>query len=259
MTILLYCICDLTGKRDFKEIDNENNVKALPRNSLRDRVIFLREHRKSQGNNKNWPAVANQRPTLRRLLVDIDGINAFYMIRELEQFTQFRLSLSSNPALRDVDIFWFQLRPPNKEIIDYKWNRILSHTLWERIEVEYLMSWLSTLGGGYSALGEQFTKYAEVAGKISLRQLHIGLRLGDPFIQARCKLYYSISLIQTGRLRQAKYMIREQYKFAKKQKTIDGRLVKMCQGIWLRLQYEYSLRLKYKKHIRELHSVSGDK
>lgn len=73
------------------------------------------------------------------------------------------------------------------------------------------------------------------------------MRLGDPFLQARCKLYYSISLIQTGRLRQAKYIIREQYRFAVTQKEVDGRLIKMCQGIWLRLQYEYSLKLNKKK------------
>lgn len=35
---------------------------------------------------------------------------------------------------------------------------MLTHTLWEKIEVDYLMSWLSTLGGGYSALGEQFSR-----------------------------------------------------------------------------------------------------
>uniref|UniRef100_W8BYD6 Uncharacterized protein F58A4.6 n=1 Tax=Ceratitis capitata TaxID=7213 RepID=W8BYD6_CERCA len=244
MTILL-CISDLSKHKEFKEIESNNNVKTLPRKQFWERAITLRT--------QNEPTVIDAagkdktRRTLRRLMIEIDGINAFYLVRELQQFTQFRLLISTNPALRGVDVLWLQLKQPNKEVIDYKWNRMLAHSLWERIEVEYLMSWLSTLGGGYSALGEHFTKCADIAGKISLRQLDIGLRLGDPFLQARCKLYYSISLIQTGQLRQAKYIIREQYKFARKQKEVDGRLVKMCQGIWLRLQYEYFLRLRSKQ------------
>lgn len=92
-----------------------------------------------------------------------------------------------------------------------------------------------------------------------MRQLSIGLRLGDPFVQARCKLYYSISLIQTGRLKSAKHIVREQYKFATKVKEIDGRLVKMCKGIWLRVQYEYGLRIKEKERQKLLMSAAGDK
>ncbi|XP_036318732.1 uncharacterized protein F58A4.6-like [Rhagoletis pomonella] len=256
MTILI-CISDFAKHQEFLEIDNNNNIITVPRKSLWRRVKSLRASNQSHGG--DYAQIDNSARTLRRLSIEIDGINAFYLVRELHLFTQFRMQLSTNPALRDADILWLQLRPPKKEVIDYKWNRILSHTLWERIEVEYLMSWLSTLGGGYSALGEQFTRCAEVAGKISLRQLHIGLRVGDPFLQARCKLYYSISLIQTGRLRQAKYIIREQYKFAKKQKEVDGRLVKMCQGIWLRLQYEYGMRLKSIKHSPVSYISSGDK
>lgn len=86
-----------------------------------------------------------------------------------------------------------------------------------------------------------------MAGKISQKQLMIGIKLGDPFLQSRCKLFYSISLIQTGRLRSAKHIIREQYQFARHQKEIDGRLLKMCKGIWLKLQYEYGRRIKIRR------------
>jgi len=145
---------------------------------------------------------------------------------------------------------------------------MISTLLWNKIECDYMMSWLSTLGGGFSALGEQFSNCvnysiidwfrlmlyilflkAEVAGKISLKQLKIGLRLGDPFLQARCKLYYSISLIQIGRLRAAKKIIRQQYAFALRHKKYDLRLVRMCEGIWIKLQYEYRLRLERLKYV----------
>lgn len=68
------------------------------------------------------------------------------------------------------------------------------------------------------------------------------MRLGDPFLQSRCKLFYSISLIQIGKLRAAKHLIRQQYAFALTEKEKDVRLLNMCKGIWLRLQYEYQQR-----------------
>lgn len=35
---------------------------------------------------------------------------------------------------------------------------MLTRKLYEKVETDYLMSWLSTLGGGFSALGEQFSR-----------------------------------------------------------------------------------------------------
>lgn len=97
-----------------------------------------------------------------------------------------------------------------------------------------------------------------MAGKISEKQLLIGIQLDDPFLQSRCKLFYSISLIQTGQLRKAKYIIRQQYAFARCHEEADARLVKMCKGIWLRLQYEYAIRLNdCQKRKRELLKLSG--
>lgn len=99
-----------------------------------------------------------------------------------------------------------------------------------------LTRWLSFI---ISPLFSSCAWQAQVAGKISVQQLNLGLRLGDPHLQSRCKLFYSISLIQTGHLRAAKYIIRQQYCFALKEREKDIRLVRMCKGIWLRLQYEY--------------------
>lgn len=76
-------------------------------------------------------------------------------------------------------------------------------------------------------------------------QMKLGLKSGDPSIISRCKLYYSISLIQKGRLRTAKNLILEEYKHAKdERKGGDDRLYKMCHGIWLKLQYTYAMRHK---------------
>lgn len=74
-------------------------------------------------------------------------------------------------------------------------------------------------------------------------QLKLAHKSGDPAIVTRCKLYYAISLIQKGRLRAAKRIVRQQYEFAREeQKEGDERLYKMCHGIWLKLQYSYATR-----------------
>ncbi|XP_034655595.1 uncharacterized protein F58A4.6 [Drosophila subobscura] len=183
---------------------------------------------------------ANQeKKSVRRLRLQVDAINGNYYLREFLQQRVLALRLQNHHG---VQLIWLEFEPPERDTIDYKFADILAHTIWEHIEVENLMSWLSTLGGGFSALGEQFGRCAETAGKISLQQLKIGLRLGDPFLQARCKLYYSISLIQRGHLRAAKHLIRDQYQFARVHREKDLRLVRMCQGIWLRLRYEYEQR-----------------
>lgn len=114
---------------------------------------------------------------------------------------------------------------------------------WEKIEIENLMSWLSTLGGAFSALGDSFDACAERAGRISFYQLKLAMKCGDPSIIVRCKLYYSISLIQKGKLRLAKQLILSQYEYAKAEKRAgDPLLYKMCHGIWLKLQYTHQMR-----------------
>ncbi|XP_037937847.1 uncharacterized protein F58A4.6-like [Teleopsis dalmanni] len=238
--ITILCINDLYNKREYFSIAIESELKPLP--SVKSR--FLRDT-----NNKIL--------SLKGLELQVDGYQAFYILRELREFNKFRQLICTNPALEKADILCIRIIQPEKDVIDYKWNHMLSYILWEHIEMEHLMSWLSTLGGGFSALGEQFSKFAETAGRISLKQLSIGMRLGDPFLQARCKLYYSISLIQTGRLRQAKHLVRQQYTFAKTQKEIDSRLVKMCLGIWLRIQYEYRIRME-KKALKQNLLGAGD-
>ena len=58
---------------------------------------------------------------------------------------------------------------------------------------------------------------------------------------ARSKLYIAIAQIQMNQLRRAKDLIKEQYKFATEIES-DERLVKMCFGIWAKLQHAYTLR-----------------
>lgn len=89
-----------------------------------------------------------------------------------------------------------------------------------------------------------FSTQAEIAGKISIKQFELALRVRDPFLIARCKLYTALSLIQQGQLNKPKRMVRCIYKFSINQNDI--RLQNMCQGIWAKLKYCY--RIQKKRH-----------
>lgn len=108
-----------------------------------------------------------------------------------------------------------------------------------------MMSWFSTLGGAFSALGDYFEEKSVIAGKISLNQMRIAFKLGDPSVISRCKLYLTISLIQQLKFNLAQKLIREQWKFANSVK--DTRLRNMCLGIWSKLQYSYKVYRKNRK------------
>ncbi|OAD52490.1 Uncharacterized protein F58A4.6, partial [Eufriesea mexicana] len=135
-----------------------------------------------------------------------------------------------------------KLQMPRKQFLDYKWNERITQMVMERREVDHIMSWLSTLGGAFSALGEEFQHCAEMAGKISIKQFELALRLRDPLLVARCKLYTALSLIQQGQLKMPIKIVRCIYKLSISQNDI--RLQNMCQGIWTKLKYCYKVQKK---------------
>ena len=81
-------------------------------------------------------------------------------------------------------------------VLDYAWGERTCRCGQERQHLDTMMSCLSTLGGACSAMGDQLEGFAERAWGISIKQLDIALRLGDPNMVSRCRLYASISLIQ---------------------------------------------------------------
>lgn len=131
---------------------------------------------------------------------------------------------------------------PRKHIIDFSWNERLERLVVQRRELENAMSWLSTLGGAFSALGEEFKHCAQIAGRISVKQFSIALNLGDPMTVARCKLYLALSLVQRGHLVPARRIIEQQYYLAQSAPVLDTQLISMCLGIWAKLKYEHHKR-----------------
>lgn len=114
----------------------------------------------------------------------------------------------------------------------------------KRVILEEAMAWLSTLGGGFSSLGDHysdavsstfhylltflslrfslcrnsssgpmwpafpFTSQAEIAGSISVRQMTVAMEMGDPVIQAKCRLWFAQSRMQIGDFKTAAQVIR---------------------------------------------------
>lgn len=132
------------------------------------------------------------------------------------------------------------LEPPDREIIDYAWNDRILRLVWTRVEIENAFSWLSTLGGAYSALGDYFEDCAEEAGRISVRQYKLSQMLGDDSLAARSRLYSALSQAQKGNLHISRHIVRNVAHFARV--TRDKRLMRMCQGVWAKLKYLRSLR-----------------
>ncbi|KAF2369191.1 Protein of unknown function DUF4807 [Trinorchestia longiramus] len=127
--------------------------------------------------------------------------------------------------------------------MDKRWCSMLRQSALELAELDSSMSWLSTLGGACSALGDHNLAWADRAAAISARQLVIANRLGDPAVVARCRLYAAIALIQKKDWKTAAAIIKREYQAVKKlpAEQQDGRLVKMCLGIWTKLSYERSM------------------
>lgn len=138
----------------------------------------------------------------------------------------------------------------SKTVLIYLWTfrgEIVRILIWEQLETDHMFSWLSTLGGAFSALGDYYEYSAEIAGRISFQQMKLALRSDDPGLIARCLLYLSISLIQKQKFKAAQRIIRRQYEFAIKSE--DTRLTKMCLGIWSKLQYTHQITRLNKKTV----------
>lgn len=131
---LIVCVCDYWQRRHYF---NRKSIQA----SVGDTAGLGQDREKGK--------------PVRRLVLQVDAISGNYWLRELLQQQELSRRLQHEHG---IQLLWLALRPPEHDTIDYKWAHMLAHTIWEHIEVEHLMSWLSTLGGGFSALGEQFER-----------------------------------------------------------------------------------------------------
>ncbi|VDK72029.1 unnamed protein product [Litomosoides sigmodontis] len=158
------------------------------------------------------------------------AIQTEYVKRALLGFLKRNCSIPDN---RNVYLV-IHFREPLISEIDYRWNYRISAICVRGLELERLLWILSTFGGALSAMGDYYRHFAEKAELVSYSQLRLANDIGDPILISRCKLYISISLMQTKRYRAASKIIRQQYSVAKALK--NEFLFNCCEGVWAKLR-----------------------
>lgn len=127
-------------------------------------------------------------------------------------------------------------------------SNIVLASLNKFILLEEAMAWFSTLGGGFSSLGENFISAAEIAGTISVVQLMLAMEIDSPIVQAKARLWFAQSLMQRGFLREAARILRSIYLQWKPQMKCctpsHQRIDWMVVGLWERLRHLWRLRYR---------------
>jgi len=159
-------------------------------------------------------------------------------------------TLQANPTFRShfihkhrcFDVVHFDLdRLPSRASLDYKSCRLVSEQLWQEIETEDALNWLSTLGGAYSNLGEHSQDFAKRAGDNAMKQMAIVVKSQQgrtPSVVLRCWLFVAMSAMQQGRLKDARQIIRYVYHTSKyRLSEVDWytKIEQKCMGTWSRL------------------------
>ena len=132
--------------------------------------------------------------------------------------------------------------PPNPASLDHQGSALAQAVLVKAVETEDALHWLSTLGGAYSNLGEGSLDRAKQAGRNAMKQLAVLGKNGDVTVALKCWLFIGQSLVQQGRFKIARRILRSVWTECHKPQVASlastSKLVKMCQGIWNRLVHE---------------------
>lgn len=217
------------------------------------KYFFQRNNESSEGQSRSC------QKTISAINFRNEGLHFCVFLKEMQISSFFRISFlkkcnflfknkfpqrsKSVKIVNSKGIIFWELDDNICQIIDTSWCLRMNYCALERQHLDYLMSWLSTLGGACSALGDYSQGFALRAGAISVKQMELALKVGDPALTARCRLYASISLIQQNKYKMAIKIIKDVYGWAKSlpESCVDQRIIRMCQGIWTKLRHEYSL------------------
>ena len=103
--------------------------------------------------------------------VELSGKSAETLLKLLETDSFFKTAfLRHHKGISCVHIV---ITEPLKQEVDFKSCDIVSRKLWEQIEMEDALHWLSTLGGAYSNLGENSFNFVSCLGKLKVKTLLI--------------------------------------------------------------------------------------
>lgn len=94
-----------------------------------------------------------------------DGINLHYFLNELKVAQNYRKIVIRNIKLNKNGVL-IQINPPKREILDYEWNYKILQLVFFAAEFDNIFSWMSTLGGAFSSLGDQFSHFVSYCSLI---------------------------------------------------------------------------------------------
>ncbi|THD19823.1 hypothetical protein D915_009508 [Fasciola hepatica] len=191
----------------------------------------------------------------------------YSMVLPVEYFAFLVNLLRSKRFRRKFSLFLISKQPvlfmcsEIRSVHQEAFSNIVSACLNKFILVEEAMSWFSTLGGGFSSLGENCISAAEIAGNISVVQLMLAVKIDSPIVQTKARLWYAQSLMQRGYLREAARMLRSiylQWKPLMKSSTpSQQRIDWMVVGLWERLRHLWRLRCQERKAVRRCDNSNG--
>ena len=148
-------------------------------------------------------------------------------------------------SLKFLNIY---LQAPIDTSVDYKGCHMSLKILWQMIELEDALHWLSTLGGAFSNLGENNVNFALKAGTNAMKQLMVAMKCDDHSVVAKCWLFVGQSLLQQERFTESSKILKSVWRACHSPPLNNlnstNKLINMTKGIWARLQHEI------KKHKR---------
>lgn len=150
----------------------------------------------------------------------------------------------------------------NIEVVDYHGCLLASVLLWQMIELEDALHWLSTLGGAFSNLGEHDHQFAVRAGSNAMKQLMVAMKFGDKTVVVKCWLFIGQSLLQQKKYKQSAEVLRSVWEICNRPPfyslSSTEKLRNMCKGVWARLKHERNKRMTQCLEIEQKFSVPKD-
>ncbi|XP_018652162.1 hypothetical protein Smp_087330 [Schistosoma mansoni] len=141
------------------------------------------------------------------------------------------------------------------------WKIVISRLV-KAIVIEESMAWLSTLGGGYSSLGDHNDYAASLAGTVSLFQMSLALEINSPILLAKSQLWFAQSLMQRGFLKNSAKILRRIYimwkPLMRPDLSSDMRIDYMALGLWVRLRHLWKTKHKTKSNLSISLSVDNN-
>uniref|UniRef100_A0A6G1SAF9 Microtubule-associated protein RP/EB family member 1 n=1 Tax=Aceria tosichella TaxID=561515 RepID=A0A6G1SAF9_9ACAR len=94
----------------------------------------------------------------------------------------------------DADELYYRY---NSSLLDLAWSRRIHVLVGNKAKLMESFSWLSTVGGGFSSLGERDCRFSARAGALSLgQQLRLAELLGDERLKVMCHLFAALAALQ---------------------------------------------------------------